>query len=258
MKNNFVIIIVLFFAITILSRCGCVVCWDDPVDLIRFSKSTDYKISDKDIELSIRLDFFSDITDDGCLVVYVEKEYRSVLLEDSVVFEGFKDSLKIDGFSVRSYHISNGYYAKNVSAPVDYPVYIKEVSIRKGSNSEIIKIVFPKKIPSIQSKIIVSVGIIRINDEIKTNIKRGLRRLVHKEYGTYYAYDKYLNYINLFSKTFPDSSKTALVFSNIDFLYEPSILVGDEAPEISVKGCPGKYKPPGYSNFDSVIFQLNK
>ena len=147
-KNNFVIAIVLCLTIYILSMCRgyCKVDWSYPAThLIQFNKQIDYQINGA--ELEVKLDINSSVTDEAYLVLYVEKEYSAVL-------EGFKDSLKIDGFHVRSYHIPNGCSADEVPTPVDYPVYIKKTSIKKGVNRENFKIVFPKNIASIPAKVL--------------------------------------------------------------------------------------------------------
>jgi len=254
MKNKLVTSITLFFAIYFLGECThCKIEWDYPAAyLIQFKKQVDFQLNESRKELDVQLEINSGFTDDAYLVLYVEKEYASVL-------EGFKDSLKVDGFHVCSYHIPDGCSANEVPTPVDYPVYTKKTSIKKGKNSVNFKIVFPKNIASIPAKVIVSVGIVRFNEEIKNNCKAD-----RSNFGYYgYGYDGFTNkhncfdnYQKLFFEAFPDSSNTALAFSKFDFLYLNSILANGEAPKITMDDCKGKFQPPTYSNFDRSIIHL--
>ena len=254
MNNKIVIVIILFLTIYSLSmckpHCNVVLKWEFPAaHLIRFNKSTSYEMNKNGVDLDINLDISSDVTDDAFLVLYAVKEYPPDVLE------GFKDSLIIDGFHIRSYFIPNGYDATEVKTPVDYPVYIKKTTIKKGKKLENVKINFPKDIASIKGKVVISTGLVRYNDEIDRKIElRGLRNYTRKD-GTSFAIREFYNYEKIFFETFPDSSNITLAFSHFDFLFGYSILANDEAPEISRENC--KFHPPTYSNFDSYSIHLN-
>jgi len=253
MKNIFVLSVALSLLFSTLSGCRyhCVIDWEYPASqLIRFNKSTGYELYKNGIELDIHLDISSDITDDAFLVVYAVKEYPTAK------FEGFKDSLKIEGFHIRSYHIPNGYLAEEVLTPVDYPVYIKKTFIKKGKNIEKFKISFPKNIASIKGEVVISAGLVRYNDEINRRFAGGNPPPSARRGGINFERLMFENYRKLFFETFPDSSKTALIFSDMGSLFGFSILENGEAPEISVGSCSEKQKPPTYSNFDRLIIQL--
>jgi hypothetical protein len=128
--------------------------------------------------------------------------------------EGTKDNLKIDGFHIRTYAIPHElFYIEGITTPTDYPVYFKEISLKKGKNKEDFKIVFPRNIASIPGRIHITVGIGRFNDEIK-------RRFEENFPGDFELTDRDKSYQDLYFKNFPDSSKTSMVFSNIHFLDE--------------------------------------
>ena len=173
--NNFVLAITILVIACFVPRCSrskCAIEWPIPAThLIQFKKQVTYHLDKNGTELNVMLDFNSVIADDACLILYAEKEYHLLSLDAPVELEGFKDSLKIDGFHVRSYFLPTGCYADEVLNPVDYPVYIKKVSIKKGANREEFKIVFPRNIASIPGKVMVSAGIVRLNDEIRNNFE---------------------------------------------------------------------------------------
>jgi len=255
MKNNFIIITALLLTVSTFSMCKpyCEVLWNYPAaHLFRFNKSTSYEMNKNGVELDIKFDISSDVVDDAYLVLYAAKEHPPDLLE------GFKDSLKIDGFHIRSCFIPNSYYSDEVLTPVDYPVYFKKTAIRKGKNLENFKIIFPRNIKTIKEKVVITTGLVRYNDEIENKIELGLPRDYIINNQIYVGRWHFNNYQKIFFETFPDSSKISLAFSNFDFLLGYSILANGEAPKISKKTCRGKHQPPTYSNFGSFIIQLNQ
>ena len=257
---NFVLAIALLalsFAIYTVPQCTrcnhCQIEWAIPAatDLFQLNKPIEYQMNSDNTELDVKLNFNSGFADDAYLVVYAEKEYASTLPS---VLDGFKDNLKINGFHVRSYFIQNGYHADEVITSVDYPVYVKNISVKKGINRESFKIVFPRNIASMQANVSINVGIVRYSNEIKDKFENHTTVNHGVDGNELFGYE---NYKNLFFESFPDSSKTALAFSNFDFLFDLSILADGKNPKISIDGCCGEFRPPSYSNFDSDIIKIS-
>jgi len=192
---------------------------------------------DKGSEINVKLDIRSEFSGDAYLVVStMGKEFRpytiyrtfnlatSEVTEDSIVcnsyLEPFRDSLKIDGFHIRAYSQldNDSTYVQSYTTtcsrfvkipfetPFDYPVYIKQILVKKGKNKENFKIVFPRELVSIPGKNIIIVGIGCFNDEIKSRFEENFP-------GDYELTERDIAYQNLYFKTFPDSSKTSFVFS---------------------------------------------
>jgi len=197
MKNMLVIASALFLIISIISGC----CPGDRRTIpeekypIKFS-SVDWKMNNNGTELGVEIDILSDFTSDACLILNVAKEMPSK------IDEGFKDSLKIDGFYVRSYSIKDYDRVINgLGSSTDFPVYVKDVFIIEGKNHASFKIVFPETIASVAWNIYVDAGIFKFDDEIKSKFEHSINR----------------NGIDYF-KIFPDSSSTSYIFT------EPSLI----------------------------------
>ena len=209
---------------------------------------------DKGAEVNVKMDISSQFTGDAYLVMTVGKEYYPftiyTILDQATneyiateivyhpqIYEGFKDSLKINDFHTCSYSlICDNNFVEN---PVDYPVYFKKISVIKGNNKENFKIVFPRELVSIPGKINVSLGIGRLNNEIKSRFEENFP-------GQYELSESDIAYQKLYFDTFPDSSKTSLVFSNFNLLYEVSFFKKENMPQ-----------GYGTSNFFSHRFSLN-
>ena len=153
MKNVLVISIALFLVIFTLSMCNCDFNPSEATSIIHFSNSVDFHLRDNGTELDVKLDFQSKFSDNAFLILLVGKEYPTYT-------EGFKDSLKIKGFSIRSYSLSYDYCINDAGSPFDYPLYIKTISIKRGQNKESFKIVFPRNIASISEVICVEVTVV--------------------------------------------------------------------------------------------------
>jgi len=205
-----VILIAIAVIITICVSHSC--CFGVEIDpdweekyLINFDNTTSWQISDNGTELDVKLEFFSDFTDDACLILYVTKE---IVKDELYLYEGFKDSLEIDNFYVRSYaitvydpsnHSSISNYDKIMNgliSPDDFPVYVKNIFINAGKNHESFKIVFPESIFSISGNVFVDIGIFKFDNEIKSLFK--------------YPHGATSDYF----KVFPDSSNTSYIFSD--------------------------------------------
>ena len=232
MKNNLFLSIVLILAICFSSGCGK----DEKPNHTPYMIHYDFigrpywePWQDKGKEINVKLDIRSEFSDDAYLVLWAEKEYwpytiyhvhdpvmyegamDSTVVAKQPIYEGFKDSLKIDGFHIRSYYIFRHFYddpidGTFVGTPVDFPVYLKYIRVRKGKNSEKFKIVFPRDLVSIPGRINVLLGIGRFNDEIKSRFENFP--------GDYELSEPQISYYNLYFENFPDSSKTSLVFSS--------------------------------------------
>jgi len=199
---------------------------------------------DRSAVLNVKMNIHSEFNDDAYLVLYSSgKQFRPCTryliyvnstsggyTKDStvyhpVIYEPFRDSLKMDGFHIRSYvqyipvYYPNDALAFPVDNPVDYPLYFKKIRVKKGKNRENFKIVFPRNIVEIPSFMDIVIGVGRYNDETKN--------LFEEKYPGYYElseFDKERQ--NLYFETFPDSSKTSFVFSA--FLMEYISFVPDE------------------------------
>jgi len=206
MKNVFFIAIAI-----ILTICGSKACCfgveiDPPYEekyQIRFNNNQDLQINGT--ELDVKIDFFSDFTDNACLILSVVKEFSK---EDHHIYEGFRDSLEIDNFYIRSYSIKI-YNPSNLSSislydnimngsisPIDFPVYVKNIFINTGKNYESFKIAFPENISSTAGSIYVDIAIVRFNKDIKRKFEMQTR----------------LTYLSYY-KIFPDSSVTSFIFT---------------------------------------------
>jgi len=247
MKNNVFVSIALSTAICFSS--GCAKKNGDPnhkpyqIYYYNFIDRPWYESwEDKGSEINVKMDIHSEFTDDAYLIVYTNgKEFRqhyiyrtfnlatSEVTEDSIVchsyLESFRDSLKIEGFHIRAYTVYdndsayvNGYnttcsrYVEiPFETPVDYPVYFKQIRVKKGKNRENFKIVFPRELVSIPGIVRIYVGIGRFNDEIKSRFEENFP-------GDYELTERDIAYQNLYFETFPDSSKTSFVFTNYNLL----------------------------------------
>ena len=227
---------------------------------------------DKDDEINVNMIIRSDFSDDAFIVLYAVKEYRpytryyfldtttneiefSHYVSHPFIYEGFKDSMKIADFSIRSYfqyHNSlvdakNGAYH---GEPDDFPVYFKEISVRKGINREHFKIVFPRELISIPGKVHVGLGIGLYNDEMKKRFE------IFPEVCE--LYDEDITYKNFYFEAFPDSSMTSLAFSSFTLLGRIYFF-----PEVSGKpffiGRPGitlnEYGGAPEMRFDEYIYK---
>jgi len=207
---------------------------------------------DKEEEIDVNLDIRSEFTGDAYLVVAtVGNIYRSCTIyktinlvtsettTDSIIcsprIETFKDSLKIDGFHIRaytqyindSYFIEGNYYADDalfaeipVETPFDYPIYFKEIRVRKGKNRENFKIRFPRELASIPGRVDVWIGIGGFSADIKSRFEENFP-------GDYKLTERDIAYQNSYFESFPDSSKTSFVFSRFGLLQEISFLKVD-------------------------------
>lgn len=248
MKNILVISLVLFF--TLCFFCGCAEKKGDknPTPYMIYFDFLDRPFyeswTDKDAVINVNINIQSEFSDDAFIVLTAVKEYSpytiyhvydkatNVLPKDSIVyhhkvFEGFSDSLKIEGFDICSYMQFRHYYDDSVAgtfvgAPNDFPVYFKKISVSKGKSKENFKIVFPRELVSILGKVEVNVGIGRLNDEIN--------RRFENFPGEYELTEQDKDYVNFYFDIFPDSSNSSLVFSNFLFLEEMSLI-----PDVSVK-----------------------
>ena len=217
--SNFVLAIVLFITTGFSNGCGdpckgVVIKPDHDIRYhIEFSYPVDYQLNNNGKELDVTLEIISDFAENACLIVYAGKAFLSEnpLPGSKFRYEGFKDSLNIDGFHIRSYSI---YDANDLSSPVDFPVYVKNVFVNEGKSAESFKIVFPDSFEIIlqgnwvsglnTEHVFVYVGIVRFNDEIKSKFN-------------FNTYSHINNPNNDFFKFFPDSSSTSFVFSNSGF-----------------------------------------
>ena len=252
MKNNLIIMIVLFLTIFIL--CGCTKENGKPnprPSMINFDfidRPWWESWPDKGTEINVKMDINSQFTGDAYLVLMVGKIYQPYTIiytldqaTDKIISaeyvyhphiaEGFKDSLKINGFNIRSYAFFNSSYYSSLEVlnssleafaknPVDYPVYFKKISVRKGKNIEIFKIIFPRELVSIPGGVTVKLGIGRLNDEVK-------RRFEENFPGQYELSESDIAHQKLYFETFPDSSKTSFVFSLLHLLDEISFFPED-------------------------------
>ena len=262
MKHITVIVYKLFIIVCFILMWSCSYCKvkpPDPPTVIQLESSVDYQLDKSGTELDMKLEFHSDIMDDAYLILQVEKLCQ---IYSPAIFEGFRDSLRIDGFKVRSYSIYyfyniDSYSIDTVGTPVDYPIYIKKLFVKKGKNNEDFKIVFPRNITSNSAKIRVWIGIVRFNDEIKRNFEKFPEKYQYSSMSHNIAN----NYKKFYLNVFPDSSNTSLVFSNFSFIEEMSWLSGNEAPTVtSTCGFPAKdftFNFPEYRNFDVVSFFIN-
>lgn len=222
-----IVVLAIAMSITICSSCCFQYADVDPViaDLITINNNIDFKLNKSDTELDVKIDINSGVAVDAYLILNVSKSMLDYI-------EGFKDSLRIDDFYVRSYYIYKA------SIPLDFPVYVKNVFLNKGKNTESFKIVFPKSISSIAGKVNVHVGILRSDDEIKNRfetIGRGDNQLYYE--------------------VFPDSSTTSFIFTDSYLLKNLSQLHRNEATKI-VSKCPRYSYWPSYYNYDEKSFQL--
>ena len=255
MKNLFKIsVLMAIFAIAISSGCDLTKQSGEPntsPSMIFIRKFIDrpYWNSwlDTGSEIHVKLEIDSEFTDDAFLVLYTSgKQYlpcihyliyntaTSKYDKDSTVYqsvyEPFRDSLKIDGFHIRSYSVFsninynsiNGFFVKN---PVDYPVYFKKIRVKKGKNKENFKIVFPRDLVSIPSAMSFQIGVGRFNDEIKSRFEENFP-------GDYELSEWEKNLQNVYFEFFPDSSKTSFVFSNFQLLTRISFFP-DEPQKLS-------------------------
>ena len=210
---------------------------------------------DKGVEINVNANIYSQFSDDAFIVLSAVKIYspytvyhvldkttKEYLEPNSYVhhphiYEGFKDSLKIDGFDIRSYmqyryFEDGGDFGIFVGTPVDFPVYFKKISLIKGTNKENFKIVFPRERCSIPGEVIIYMGIGRFNDEMKIRFEN-FPDVCELRECELTGRDK--SYANFYFETFPDSSKTSLVFSNFELLEKMSLL-----PEAS-RNITGRY-----------------
>jgi len=234
MKNIiFLIAIVSVLAICILS--GCCFSDVDPIspDMIKIYDSIDYQLNNNGKELEVKLNFHSDFADEAFLIVKVSKKNQRGQIE------GFRDSLKIDDFHIRSYVVNDE------DTYLDSPIYVKNVLVAKKKNHESFKIIFPRNIVSMAGEVIINVGVVRYSVQIKNNF----------ENHHMWDYWESRNYIPNYFKAFPDSSKTSFVFSDSHWLREFSLMRGNEAPRIYYdRNC--SYKPGEYYNYGEISFSI--
>ena len=160
MKKLVIIVIIAVIPICLFSKCSsCEIKPPSPYSSIKIIYPAVYQINENGTEVDITLDIHSYIEDDAYLVLRVDKlchQYSSNALS---IYGGFEDSLKIAGFNVRSY--STFYHYNSIidtdGSIVDYPMYIKKTSIRKGNNKEELKIVFPRTLSSINAQVRVQI-----------------------------------------------------------------------------------------------------
>ena len=247
MKYNLILSIGLILAI-FPSCCRKSACVDFATPSVINTIIVDYQLKNG-TELDVNLDFHSDIADDACLVIYFVKHYTGKK-------EGFKDSLKIDGFHIRCYTSKHIYY-HGAGAPDDYPVYIKKIFVEKGKNKENFKIVLPKNI-DLMPYMSIGLAIVRYNDAIKSNIENFPEFPSHFHRFYHITQSEINDYQQSYFECFPDSSKTSLVFSYFPFLINMSYLEGNEAPGYYEKCPPVSYKPTHYYNSDIIFFSLNQ
>lgn len=216
MKNNFVISIALILTIYISGCCIAVKPSHDYIYPIKFS-NMDWQLNNDGTELDVKFEILSDFADDACLILNVEKEISGKRNE------GFRDSLVIDGFYVRSYSIKDTNRIINgLITPVDFPVYIKEVFIHEGINREIFKIIFPKNIELVSGSVYVEVGIFKFDDEIK---------------GKFELLNQWWSARNKYFKVFPDSSNTSYVFTDPPLIKDYTTFHGSEKISTSFLFC---------------------
>ena len=198
MKNNFIITIALFFTMCILHGCHFVEECDPSLNdeyLIQF-EDLDYQLHNNGAEVDVNFEIRSDFTDDACLILKVVKEFSR---ENPKRYEGFKDSLKIDDFDVRSYAITeSGQIITGLNTPVDFPIFVKEFFINKGKNSVSFKIIFPKNIALYEGNVYVDIFATKFNIEIKSSLN---------DIKSFYQSHPYFEF-------FPDSSGISFAFSD--------------------------------------------
>ena len=170
MKNNFVVAIFQFLTIYIIVH-GCdrdpcrgvlIMPAMEEIESIRFNL-IDYQLNNNGTELDMKLYFDSDFADNACLALFVYKRFNSSPSYLPFNAEGFKDSLKIDGFHIRSYTTSF-YDDWGIGTLFDFPVYAKYAFIEKGKNQESFKIVFPNDIAINEGKVFVDFIVFKFNE----------------------------------------------------------------------------------------------
>ncbi|MDR2927268.1 MAG: hypothetical protein LBV41_03565 [Cytophagaceae bacterium] len=182
-------------------------------------------------DLEMHVEVISDIADDACVLISLSDGSR----KDSITYllKGYK-GYSIDKYSIRSYaswpfdfdvqyadSVKNHHiYLKEDATSFDFPVYIKEICLKKGKNIEKINIHFEQPLEYGINDPIVALRILRINDQIETQIENYPWK--YRPSATdKIAYDQYF-------KSFPDSSISSFVFSNSNLLKEMSMLTEGE------------------------------
>lgn len=232
MKNNIVTLIALF--LTIFISYGC--CFGVNIEPMHEEKhlinisNLDYQLYNNGKEVAVKFEIMSDFTDNACLILKVAKEFSS---NEPYRYEGFKNSLIIDDFHVRSYSITDSY---DMTSPVDFPVYVKEIFINKGKNHESFKIVFPKDVASNAGNVYIDILVTIFNNEIKNSLKN-IESFDHP-----------------FFEFFPDSSGTSYAFSEPSAITDRATTHGTE--EISAKCI--DFKNVSYCNFYYRRFYINR
>ena len=248
--------------ICIFSKCSsCDIKPPSPYSSIKIISPAVYQLNENGTEVDIKLDIHSFVEDDAYLVLRVEKLCHQYSSNTPSIYEGFKDSLKIEGFHVRSYSTLYNYngITDTDGSIVDFPMYIKKTSIRKGNNKEEFKIVLPRTLSSINAQVRVLIGIVRFNAEIKNNFENFPDKYkwsvtTQCDHGNFDSYPKF------YFENFPDSSKTSFVFSNFYILESMSWMSGNEIPTLYEKcGFPAKeytFSFTEYPNWGLICFWI--
>jgi len=232
MKSIFAVFIALTLTICVSCR-NANDCEPGIPSIFSMDQMIDYEFNKTITVLELKPEIHSKISCEAYLIVFLSKRYSPLSLVEPFKNEGFKDSLKVDGFHVRAYSFFS----------VDYPVYIKKVSIRKGENRVSFKIVFPKNYSGI-ANVIGGIGILRIDEEI-------INRFENLP-SDYELEESQKEYVENYFEAFPDSSKTSLMFTGLYMFREMTVL---DRGEFLPSECYPKETP--YYNFATGSISIN-
>ena len=212
-----------------------------PVSIIEIKSPVEYYFNKNGNELDVVLDIESGFSDDAYLLLDLKKK-------NDTKIEGFKDSLIMNGFFVRSYFLSDSYINGGIDTAIDYPVYIKKLVLDKGINKVSFTIIFPRNIDSF-AEIAVNATILRNNYEIKSQFEE------YEEYREYTMNSENRLRRKNYFEAFPDSSVVSYIFSN-DYqkLYGLTLLSKGEGPFINSSSTCGKFQIRAYYNCSRISF----
>ena len=207
------------------------------------------KLDDTFTLLELKAVIHSPIPFEAYLILRLEKEIKR---EGAFIerYEGFKDSLKIDGFDIRSHLLVDA------TSPFDYPVYIKKISVKKGTSQVFIdNIVLPKNYSGI-ANLSGQIGVLRIDDEIIKNFEKYPEGFYKIEWDNNIPEFEDLptgeHYLKEYLNAFPDSSMVSLVFSDFEILRLMSFL--DRGEYTACECFPEKTAYLNFSSFHFVIY----
>jgi hypothetical protein len=211
-----------------------------------------FVLDDKGTNLGVIFEISSDITDDACVLISLIDDF--VRTDSSTIFiKGYQKGFSISDYSIRTYarmpmdaEYCDAYYTRafdyNIypiseesysgmfinnhkilvddATPLDFPVYIKKIHLKKGVNNEKVNIKFEQPLEYPINNPSIRLHVLRINDRIKKQIEG---------YPSKYEPCEYARLLHdMYFKTFPDSSLTSFVFSSHLLMIEMSRLTGDE------------------------------